>query len=144
MSHKLQQGDLWNEEDALMNKLNRLIGLILCSCPRTYREVVSSAPRTSSPTLPRGCQIYCYPWRALIRNLEQDLQSHLEYWLVSFFFFFLSPLRGTARGHSWDIASHTRRNLRMNNARTHANAHIHARTLLLGSLGSYSLPHQSV
>lgn len=70
---------------------------ILCSCPRAHRGGYSGASSTDFlPHTALGpCQIYSYPWRALIGDLESGtLQSHLEYWPCRFY----PPLRETARG----------------------------------------------
>ena len=75
------------KENALLNEFKRPIGLILCPCMSSYLSEGYSG-LSSVDFIPHAalgpCQIYSYPWQALIWNLERYLQSHLEYWLYGF------------------------------------------------------------
>lgn len=92
------------KESTLTNKLTDWqTGWIVYSCPHTYRVVYSGINSTDFiPHTALGpCQIYSYPWRSLIRDLEQDFTDSSRILAVSFlccfFFFFFHPCFETQR-----------------------------------------------
>lgn len=139
VSKKVQLYDLWNERWAPWK--HKLTPWLTWFCVSVLMLVVMffrhqlhwlHPPHCLGP-----CQIYSYPWQALIRDLEWDFAESSRILVVYIYIFYPSSEKKqeakVRNSYTGDEYNHTD---------IHTQKHIY--TLLLGSLGGFALSFQSM